>query len=427
MLDVVLIYLPKPYLNQPDAQAPLGLMYISAMLLKKGHSVELKNYASYSEEDAVANLPEATLYGITVTSMEMFQANRFAGKIKKKYSKSRVILGGPGAYHEEFVDWENIDAVCKGEGEYTIMEMLYAAQNNILKKVYIGHAVENIDQLPLPARHLLKDGQGGNIFAYNKKYDGSESTVIISSRGCPYNCSFCSAPSLTYNNAVRFRDPKKVRAEIRHVVKKYGIKQFRFSDDMFTANKKKLLKLCDEIGKEDVVWRISCRVNPLDEEMLKAMWDAGCKELSFGIESFDNDVLKGLRKKATAEDNVRALEMSAKLGFKSRMLLMIRTPFQTKKTIEINKEYIKRVPFNIIACTAFLPIPNSDIWNDPKKYNIEILDRDLDKYNFYMFGPQGRRKIGSIIKILDRPLDEFIEESEEFIDWIEDLGKINKG
>ena len=427
MLDAVLIYLPKPYLKQPDAQAPLGLLYISAMLLEKGRSIDLKNYASYTDAKAIENLPEATIYGITVTSMEVYQANRFAEKIKTKFPESKVILGGPGAYHEEFVNWKTIDSVCKGEGEFVILDILNDAEKNKLKKVYIGKPVKNIDELPFPARHLLKDSQGGNIFAYNKKYADTESTVIISSRGCPYNCSFCSAPSLTYNKSVRFRNPKNVASEIRHVKENYGVKQFRFSDDMFTASKKNVLELCKEIAKEDIAWRISCRVNPLDEEMLNAMWDAGCKELSFGIESFDNKVLKGLNKKATAEDNQRALEMSAKVGFKSRMLLMIRTPFQTKETIKINKKYISSIPFNIIACTAFIPIPNCDIWHNPKKYNIEILDKDLEKYNFYMFGPQGRRKIEPIIKILDRPLDEFINESEEFIDWIESLGKINRG
>ena len=165
------------------------------------------------------------------------------------------------------------------------------------------------------------------------------------------------------------------------------------------------MKLCEEIGKEDVIWRISCRVKPLDQEMLDVMWQAGCRELSFGVESFDDHVLKGMKKNTRAKDNLQALEMAAKVGFRTRILFMIRTPFQTPETIEKNKYYIERAPFTILACTSFVPIPGSDIWFHPERYNIEILDRDLDNYNFYMYGPEGRRNLAPLIKIKDRSLE----------------------
>lgn len=425
--NVVLIYLPKPFLRQPDAQAPLGLMYLAASLEEHGKSVVIKNYASHSDDEAITDLPEADLYGITATSLEVLQANRFATRIKEKYPRAIVALGGPGAYAMEFIDKKHIDTVCVGEGEYTILKILGDAQQRRCKQLYVGQAVRDLDALPFPARHLLKDKLGGNIFAYDHNYLDGGSTVIISSRGCPFQCAFCSAPSLTHSNALRYRTPKNVAMEMQHVIDTYNIRQFRFSDDMFTASHARVIDLCEAIGPLNTVWRISCRVRPLDEEMLQSMWNAGCRELSFGIESFDDEVLSGLRKKATVKDNVHALEMAARIGFKTRMLFMIRTPFQTPKTIERNKFWIERVPFTIMACTAFIPIPGCDVWYDPVAYGIEILDKDLDKYNFYMFGPEGRRPLDPIIKIIDRPLDEFMKESEEFRDWVEDFDKINRG
>jgi len=425
--NVVLIYLPKPFLRQPDAQVPLGLMYLASSLEKHGKSVVIKNYASHSDDEAISDLPEADLYGITATSLEVLQANRFAERLKRRYPAAKVALGGPGTYAMEFIDKKTIEMICVGEGEYTILRMLEDAQQNKHKQLYVGQEVKDLDLLPLPARHLLKDKQGGNIFAYNHNYVDGGSTVIISSRGCPYQCAFCSAPALTHNNTLRYRSPSAVAAEMRYVIETYNIRQFRFSDDMFTASHQRVLDLCEAIGPLNAVWRISCRVKPLNEEILKAMWDAGCRELSFGIESFDDEVLAGLRKKATRKDNVHALEMSAKLGYKTRMLFMIRTPYQTPKTIERNKFWISKVPFTIMACTAFIPIPGCDIWYDPASYGIEILDRDLDKYNFYMFGPDGRRPLDPIIKIIDRPLDEFMKESEDFRDWVEDFNKVNRG
>jgi anaerobic magnesium-protoporphyrin IX monomethyl ester cyclase len=429
MIDVCLIYLPKPFLRDPDAQAPLGLMYLAASLESRNRTVTIENYAPFNDAEAINHLPPAKLYGITVTSLEVLQANRFSGKIKRKYPDAKIVLGGPGVYATEYINFNVIDSACFGDGEYTIHDILHDAENNTLKQKYFGEIVENLDSLPLPSRHLLKDKQGGKIFAYGKNYTGEDaSTIIVSSRGCAFQCAFCSAPRLTHNKKLRFRSPEEVAREMRHVKNTYGIKQFRFSDDMFTATKKRTLELCDAIGPENVYWRISCRVKPLDSEMLDAMYQAGCRELSFGIESFDDNVLSGLHKKSTSIDNINALELSAKHGFSTRILLMIRTPFQTPETIEHNKYWLSHVPFSIIACTAFIPIPGCDIWYNPDKYNIEILNRDLDLYNFYMYGRGGRRTIDPIIKIKSRDLYEFHRESEDFRDWLEtDLKKINKG
>jgi len=423
--DVCLIYLPKPYLREPDAQAPLGLMYLASSLERYGKTVTIENYASYSDEKAIEYLPPANLYGITITAMEVLQANRFAKKIRSKFPKANIVVGGPGTICSEYIDFNYIDSVCVGDGEKTIHDIYVDAVTDNMRQLYVGETIQDLDCLEFPARHLLKNKQGGNIFAFGEKYKGNDSTIIVSSRGCPFKCSFCTAPAL--NNGVRFRSPKAVAAEMKHVKDNFGISQFRFSDDMFTASKRRVIELCEAIGKEDVYWRISCRVDNLDKEILSLMYQAGCRELSFGIESFDDNVLKGLNKRATAIQNVLALEMSHDLGFKTRMLFMIRTPFQTKETIEINKFFIKRVPHSIIACTGFIPIPGSDIWENPDKYNIEILDRDLDKYNFYMFGPEGRRKLDPIIKIKDRSIEEFHKESEEFRDWLEEYDRVNKG
>ena len=427
-IDVCLIYLPKPYLKQPLAQAPAGLLYIAASLEHKGRSVIVENYASFSDEAAIFQLPPATLYGITATSLEILQANRFSKLIKQKYADAKIIIGGPGAYSEEFVDFSIIDSVFFGDGEITIHEVLQDAEKGVLKQRYYGQAVTELDTLPFPARHLLKDHQGGDIFAHGKHYAEGDSTVIISSRGCPMKCAFCSAPILTCNNKLRFRSPKNVAYEMQHVKDTYGIKQFRFSDDFFTASLKRVFDLCKVIGKLDLHWRISCRVNPLNRDMIKAMKDAGLKEMSFGIESFDDNVLRGLNKKSTAKENVRALELSAKEGINSRALMMIHTPFQTKKTIELNKKYLSNTPISILALTSFIPIPGCDIYYNPDKYDIELLNINLDDFNFYFFGPDGRLPIKPIFKQKNRSVEEFIQESESFRDWVEnDYENVNKG
>lgn len=425
MIDVCLIYLPKPYLKQPDAQQPLGLLYIADSLEKAGKKVVIQNYTKYSCNEIKYFLPKAKLYGITATSLELPYANKVARIIKTLRHDATVIIGGPGTLHKDLIDLEYVDTIVKGEGEEIIKHLLENVETDKKNARCYQSSPVNVDKYT-PARHLIKN-QGGNIFAFDKNYYPGGSTVILSSRGCPFPCAFCSAPALTYQKKVRFRNPLNIREEIQSVIKDYGIRQFRFSDDMFTASKEHVFNVCNAIGDLDIAWRISCRVKPISDDILKAMKEAGCKELSFGIESFDNDVLKGLKKHTTAEDNQKALKLAHKHGFTTRILFMIRTPFQTRKTIALNKYYIKRVPYDIIACTAFIPIPGCDIWNNPDNYNIEILDKDIEKYNFYMYGPDGRRKIDKIINIKGRDINEYHKESEDFRDWIENIGKVNKG
>lgn len=423
---IVLIYLPHPYLKQPDAQAPLGLMYLAAMLEQKGIPVEIKNFSSKLTHEAIGDLPEAEIYGITITSLELPQANRFGHLIREKFYNSKIVLGGPGTLAQELVDWNVIDSVCKGDGENAVVSMAEDYPN--LKKIYVGNAIKDIDKIPFPARHLLKDNLGGNIFAYNNNYRSGGSTVIITSRGCPFNCSFCSAPLLRQTNCgMRYRSPENIRDEIRDVIDSYGIRQFRFSDDMFTAKKKRAMDTAKLVADLNIAWRISCRVKPFDEELAQELYDAGCKEMSFGIESFDNDVLNVLKKNTTAEDNAKALEICAKVGIKTRVLFMIRTPGQSSKTVRTNIEWLERVPYDIIACTSFVPIPGCDIWYHPERYGIEILNKNLDDYNFYFFSSNGENKLRDVIKIKGRTLDELNNETVEFREYLKSTGKLNEG
>jgi anaerobic magnesium-protoporphyrin IX monomethyl ester cyclase len=246
MMKIVLIYLPHPYLVQPEAQAPLGLMYIAAVLQKNNIAVEICSFSSYLTHEAIAALPEADIYGITVTSMELPQANRFAHLIRERFFDSKIVLGGPGTVSGEFVDWNVIDSICQGEGENAVLDIVKDFPN--LKKTYIGAKITNLDKIPFPARSLLKDKLGGNIFAYNKNYKAGGSTVILTGRGCPFNCSFCTAPLLRdFNQGVKFRSPENIYDEIKDVIDQYNIRQFRFSDDMFTANRNRAMEIAEKI------------------------------------------------------------------------------------------------------------------------------------------------------------------------------------
>ena len=305
-MQVNLLYLPHPYLNQPNAQIPLGIFYLASVLEQTSVNVNVQNFSAMSDDQAIDQLEFADVFGITVTCLELLQANEFGVKIKKKFPNCKIILGGAGTICDEYVDWTVIDSIIKGEGEITILNVLNDMLLGNEKRIYQGEIVENLDLIPFPARHLAKDNLGGNIFAYDKNYKGEGSTNLITSRGCPFSCFYCCAKTLRCGKT-RFRSPQNVYEEIKYVRDTYNIHQFRIADEMFTADIQRAKEICKLIKPLNVIWRISTRVKPFTRELAQTLYDAGCKEISFGVESFDDEVLLGLNKQATSYDNAIAL------------------------------------------------------------------------------------------------------------------------
>lgn len=425
MKSITFVYLPHPWLKKPDAQLPLGILYLAAITRGAGHETHVANCSGEpSIIEAVNSLPKTDVYGITATSLEIPMANLFGQALRARFPRAKLMIGGPGTCTPEYIN-KVYDVVFVGEAEEHILGILEDFPSAPLWQY--SSRVCDLQKLPYPARDLIHGKLGGEIFAYGAQYAGNESTTILSSRGCPYRCSFCATPSTT----IRFRDPVSVVGEMFYLYRKFGIRQFRFSDDAFTLQRERVMLFCDIVQNVfegiDIAWRVSCRVKPIDEKMIQTMVEAGCKEFSLGIESFDDDVLCHLNKKASVQDNINALEVIHQAGGKARILFMIRTPGQTYQTVYKNIEVLEKVPYEIIACTSFVPLPGSDIWSNPKRYGIEILSRDLEDYNFYFYGAHGRNQLKRLFRYLDRDTEVIESQSEYFRHYLEQSGKLNQG
>jgi anaerobic magnesium-protoporphyrin IX monomethyl ester cyclase len=423
--SIAFIYLPHPWLKQPDAQLPLGILYLAAITRNAGYDTTVYNFSGYGYYDALTKIKEHTFFAITATSLEIPMANAFGNSLKEMFPDCNLLIGGPGTITPEYID-KCFGLVFIGEAETQLIDFLdhwlpcRIVHTNGTPK-YI------LDNIPFPARDLVNGSLGGEIFAKGRNYNGELSTTILSSRGCPYRCAFCAAPRTN----IRFREPGWVVAEMLHIAEKYGIYQFRFSDDSFTLNRERVLAICKGIKNnfkgEEIAWRVSCRVKPIDAYMISAMVEAGCKEFSFGIESFDQNVLNYLNKGTTIQDNINALNVVDQCGGKSRILFMIRTPGQDLETVDKNIRALEKVPYEVIACTSFAPLPGSDIWENPSNYGIRILSRNLSDYNFYFYGTTGRQKIPRLFEYTNRDTEKIEIDSERFRTYLEVTGKLNKG
>ncbi len=387
-MKATLINPPRSYLIEPEAQAPMGLLYIAAVLEEEGWDVQYIDLAFQKE------IPEADLYGITATSADYLDAVKIAKSLKDR--DGLIVLGGrhaTGVWGE--VD-DIFDVVVSGEGEKAIKHIA-----RHFDRVYPGYhdsGIKDLDTIPFPARHLLPV-QGKNIFAYKKRYWEGETTCLLTMRGCPYKCAFCTAGG----ERVRYRSVDNVVAEIEHVVDAYGIREFRLSDDTVTLNRERLVRLLPRMKECDIYWRASIRAWPLDPEMLELMADSGCVELSYGIESGDQKVLDRVNKGVTLEQSANAMRWTKEAGITVRALMIAGLPGETPesayKTIEFMEE--TRQYWDIAALTNFVPLPGSPIWNRPEDFGVKI--KDIQDYNFYLWKPgkDGEPEMTPIINYIE--------------------------
>ncbi len=421
---------------QQKTQAPLGLMYLAAVLEQHGYDVTISRPDSTKEQNYERDIPEGDLYGISSTSLDYGISCDIARLLKRTRPGATVIIGG---YHvtcekasvqkEKFVhDVPLWNSICVGEGEHSILQIVKDFQKKELKHEYYHELELDLDSLPFPSRHLIFD-QGSNIFAYDKHYTENKlSTVISSGRGCPFSCIYCATNAM-WGRRVRFRSAENMIAEIKQCIREFDIREYRFSDELFTVNKERTKDLMKYFAKEEIHFKCSTRVDCVDEDLLKMLKIGGCKEIAFGVESADPQVRKFLNKNTTDEQIESALLLCDKIGINTRVLLMIGTPGERVETPYLNIDFLERIPFTCASLAVFKPLPGSPSWINPEKYKVNIISRDLSKYNIYLWkkGVADPNRNDDVLRILTLPSVEVqIENQRIMVEYFLKTGKMNE-
>jgi radical SAM superfamily enzyme YgiQ (UPF0313 family) len=306
---------------------PLGILYLSSYLRENMKSVELSvvdgQIEGFNGTISRINKFGPDILGISVHTLVANGAYEVARRIKKEHPQTLVIMGGCHctAIPEDVIKKSEADLVCIGEGERTMLEVSQAfsckkgkksemdfsqidglAYSSVGQVVYTNarQFIENIDTLPFPARDLinLKDYSGWYI---TKRLP---ETRIMSSRGCPFHCTFCScAVWKSSRPATRFRSQKNVVDEIEQLVSDYGIREFGDDCDEFNCNIKNASEICKEIKRRrlDIPWRTQVRAYPLPDDFVRLMSESGCWQVHMGIESGNEETLKGIGKNITLQ------------------------------------------------------------------------------------------------------------------------------
>ena len=355
MKKIALINPASPFLMVDGDRPCLGLAYL-ATEVRKDNEVQIFDFAVENQETLLKELInyEPAIIGFTATTPVFYQAVTLLQKIKNMATfKFISVIGGVHASVLPKSCLEYFDYVFMGEGEKTFSA--FCNGHSYVEGNFVHSCSVDIDGL-MPARDLLP------MEKYNMQLDGERCTTIITSRGCPYNCIFCSS---ILGKKVRLNSAENVVREIKDIITNDNITNFYFLDDVFTWSKKRVLDICDWIKADglDIKFRATTRINLVDERVLGALAGAGCKMVCYGLESGSNRVLKAYNKGFTVEDIRRVVKATkqAGIGIKAFWLKSeLETEDEKKATLDLIDE-LQLQQNDLYNLTAY---PGSKIWKE---------------------------------------------------------------
>jgi len=374
---------------------PLGLAYLASVARDLGCDVRIIDSLAedLTLEEIKARLKKfyPDLVGVTATTSMIYDAYDVASIAKEVNPNALVVIGGPHATFmapEVLQECRYIDVVVRGEGELTFKELLMKLMKNdrdlrdILGITYrVGDGIRenpprplirNLDDVPLPAYDLLPmDKYRVGKFKFG---------AIITSRGCPYSCIFCSS-SLQFGKKWRAHSADRVLEELRILRYEYGRQEIEFMDDTFTLNKKRAITIAEKIVEEglDISWSASSRVNTFSREVGSAMNRAGAHTVYFGIESGSEQTLRFIDKRITKEQAMDATRAAKECGLRALGSFIIGFPYETEEDIRATIKFSNRVGVDLAQFTIATPYPGTKLWDLAIKENL-LLTRNWRKF-----------------------------------------------
>ncbi|HDO22548.1 MAG TPA: radical SAM protein [Nitrospirae bacterium] len=366
---------------------PMGLGYIAAVLRAHGHRAEIVDFNIAKET------PDYSLYDIVGISCDTSRYNagvRIAEAVRA--AGKTVVMGGP---HVTFNDGEALetglcDYVVRGEGEYTFLALVNALQSkghiSDVKGLSFpdGESVirtpdaepPDIRMLPLPARDLM------DIGAYSRlEMGGRKMTSIVTSRGCPYNCSFCSSSEFS-GLKWRFLEPAVIVDEVEDIVDHYGFDGIAFLDDNFTLKPERVMEICDRITdrKIDIYWWCFSRADTIlkNEDMVRSMARAGAKYIFMGFESRSAAILDHYKKRITPDMAKEAVGLLKAYGISTHASFIIGDIHETEDMVMDTIKYAKEIEPEAVQFSILTPYPGTRLFDEVRD---RIFTHDWDLYD----------------------------------------------
>ncbi|HLC38912.1 MAG TPA: radical SAM protein [Patescibacteria group bacterium] len=362
---------------------PISLPSIAGLLRENG--IEVKVLDSMAEDldskKAIRAIKkfQPNLIIINLATVTYYGDRIFIAKVKKNQPKTHLTAIGIHVTSLPLKTLKDtaLDSIIRGEPEMTSLELALSLRDKkSLKKVkglsfksnpsFISNVdrpfIENLDLLPFPARDLIKNRRY-KMPVYNRPY-----TLVITSRGCPNNCSFCTA-SLYYGSKIRMRSVKNVLDEVEEILKVYKIKDITFWADSFTFDRNYVFRLCEGIKKRKLKfrWMANSRVDRINPKMLKAMKETGCQVVSYGVESGVQKILNRVGKNITLAQIRQAFKWTRAAKLESAAYIIFGLPGETKQTIKKTMKLVKEINPDYVQFYSAIPYPGTRFHDEAAK------------------------------------------------------------
>jgi anaerobic magnesium-protoporphyrin IX monomethyl ester cyclase len=388
--DILLIY---PYYRpkfdrSPFRFPPLGTGYIASFLKQHNFEIEIVDGTFRNEKEIVHEVERSKPRIVGIYAMYSMEKESISLAKKIRSMTDLLVVGGPLPTVDPYSFSNDFDIVVIGEAEDTMLEIasnfldhgeVKQVQGAILSKsTGVKHEnkrapIADLDSIPFPARELFDND------AYKEYYTnrfGYTMTSMISSRGCPFTCDFCSRP--VFGDTFRSRSPRNIVDEME-AVSNLGYKTIWFADDCFTISKDRVMKICDEIGRRglDVDWQCLSRVDTLDSELALRMKKAGCERIYFGIEAGDERILKIMGKDIDLQTARRAVSNANSASIETGAFFIIGYPGDSNETILNTLRFATSLPLDYVSFTLPYPIPGTGLYEKVKHVLIESSEKRI--------------------------------------------------
>ncbi len=391
----------------------IGLASIAAIAEKMRCQVKVVDCEAmgFSYEKLEQEIREFSpgLIGMQAFCNTINRALEIAGRVKNNVNRQiKIVLGGVQAtlFPEEYCKNEFVDFVVKGEGEIIFKNLIQALENNSADFSGINGLVwkkgkelvsnknekmiDDLDPLPFPARHLFSLDK----YHPSAQIRGRRVFHIVTSRGCPYRCGFCSCHE-TFGRTYRFMSAKRVIAEIKYLADTYRMDSIHFYDDTFTIHKARTLELCEAMIRNKVAlpWACFTRVDVIDRELLRKMRKAGCYQIFYGVESGSQRLLDLISKGITLEQLRFAFKATKEEGIEALGSFIIGLPTETRQESLQTINFARELDADFAHWEIYTPHPGTNLFDIALK-NGKLLSQDWNKFTTWsdepVYLPNGR-------------------------------------
>ncbi|HDQ03885.1 MAG TPA: radical SAM protein [Deltaproteobacteria bacterium] len=391
-----------------NRMVPQGLLSIAAYLMREGHEVSVYDClgpdAPFDLDKQVKEISsyKPQVIGFSATTSSFPDAADLAQKVKEQNPGVITVCGGVHVSALEgklLRDYPAFDFLVVGEGELTMAEIIRGENPAEIQGLIWRNGeeiiankprakIDDMDSLPFPAYEKLRGFPHGYhlpLFSYIR----TPGATMITSRGCMYQCSYCDRS--VFKKGFRYNSAAYIYEHMKYLRKKFGVRHINIYDDLFTANRKRIVELCETLSRFPLGVNFNCavRVGYTDDELLQMLKDAGCLMVSLGIESADPQMLARHKSGVSLDDVRDTVKRIQQAGLRAKGLFMMGLPGETEESIRKTSDFIISLGLDDMNMAKFTPFPGAPLWADIRKEGTFNEDWRLMNCLNFVFVPKG--------------------------------------